>query len=109
MSVTFKFFGGNGAARVRATLALCTVLLTGCGTLYLAQAASGQVGVMRARRPIDKVVVDPKTPAELRTRLLDVRSARNFAKSCLRSELASAKNRVNADRSAPHFNPATAT
>jgi predicted aminopeptidase len=53
--------------------------LSGCGTLYLAQAARGQLHVLRARRPIDKVVVDPTTPADLRTRLLDVRAARDFA------------------------------
>ena len=53
--------------------------LSGCGTLYLAQAASGQMHVLEARRPIDKVVVDPSTPAPLRTRLMDVRAARDFA------------------------------
>lgn len=53
--------------------------LMGCGTLYLAQAAKGQYGVLHARRPIDKVVADPSTPPQLRDRLIDVRSARNFA------------------------------
>jgi predicted aminopeptidase len=55
--------------------------LPGCGTLYLAQAAKGQMQVLHARQPIDKVVADPHTPSELRTRLLDVRDARNFAVS----------------------------
>jgi predicted aminopeptidase len=55
--------------------------LSGCGTLYLAQAANGQMHVLRARRPIDKVVADPSTPPELRARLLDVRAARDFAVS----------------------------
>ncbi len=54
-------------------------LLSGCGTLYLAQAAGGQVGVLKARRPIDKVAADPATPAPLKARLIDVRSARDFA------------------------------
>jgi predicted aminopeptidase len=53
--------------------------LPGCGTLYLAQAASGQMHVLKARRPIDKVVTDPGTPPPLRTRLMDVRAARDFA------------------------------
>jgi predicted aminopeptidase len=53
--------------------------LPGCGTLYLAQAASGQLHVLHARRPIDKVVADPATPAPLRTRLMDVSAARDFA------------------------------
>jgi predicted aminopeptidase len=59
--------------------ALFTVVLPGCGTLYLAQAANGQMQVLHARKPIDNVVVDPKTPPQLRERLLDVRAARNFA------------------------------
>jgi predicted aminopeptidase len=33
-----------------ASLALA---LSGCGTMYLAQAAGGQIGVLKARRPID--------------------------------------------------------
>jgi predicted aminopeptidase len=59
--------------------ALLLMMLSGCGTLYLAQAAKGQMQVLHARRPIDKVVVDPGTPPELRARLLDVRAARDFA------------------------------
>src|SRR5882762_35734 len=53
--------------------------LPGCGTMYLAQAAGGQFHVLHARRPIDKVVADPATPAPLKTRLMDVRAARDFA------------------------------
>ncbi len=49
--------------------------------MYLVQAARGQMQVLHARRPIDKVVSDPNTPPELRGRLLDVRAARNFAVS----------------------------
>jgi predicted aminopeptidase len=59
--------------------AILLATLSGCGTLYLAQAASGQLHVLKARRPIDKVVVDPGTPPPLRTRLMDVRAARDFA------------------------------
>jgi predicted aminopeptidase len=53
--------------------------LSGCGTLYLAQAAGGQYHVLHARKPIDKVVLDPRTPPDVRTRLMDVRAARDFA------------------------------
>ncbi|MGH8140729.1 MAG: aminopeptidase [Steroidobacteraceae bacterium] len=53
--------------------------LPGCATLYLAQAASGQWHVLRSRRPIDSVVIDPRTPEALRARLLEVREAREFA------------------------------
>ncbi len=61
--------------------ALLAVMLSGCGTLYLAQAARGQMQVLHARQPIEKVVTNPATPPELRGRLLDVRSARDFAVS----------------------------
>ena len=59
--------------------AILIATLSGCGTLYLAQAASGQMHVLNARRPIDKVVADPSTPPPLRTRLMDVSAARDFA------------------------------
>jgi predicted aminopeptidase len=59
--------------------AILLATLPGCGTLYLAQAANGQFHVLKARRPIDKVVVDPSTPQPLRARLMDVRAARDFA------------------------------
>src|ERR1700753_2157528 len=64
-------------------LLVITLLATlpGCGTMYLAQAAGGQIHVLEARRSIDKVVADPATPAPLRNRLTDVRAARDFAVS----------------------------
>ena len=75
----------HGAARGvsrrwRAVLvsALCA-WLSGCGTPYLMQAASGEWHVMHARVPIDQVIADPHTPPELRTRLELVRAARKFA------------------------------
>jgi predicted aminopeptidase len=67
-------------SHLRALLvALLVPGISGCGTLYLAQAAGGQYHVLQARRPIAKVVADPKTPAPLRARLEDVHSARDFA------------------------------
>jgi predicted aminopeptidase len=53
--------------------------LPGCGTLYVMQAANGQWHVMRARKPIDAVVADPRTPPTVRDRLTEVRAARDFA------------------------------
>jgi predicted aminopeptidase len=47
--------------------------------MYLAQAAGGEMHVLNARRPIDKVVADPSTPEPLRARLMDVQAARDFA------------------------------
>jgi predicted aminopeptidase len=53
--------------------------LPGCGTLYVMQAANGEWQVMRARKPIDKVVKDPKTSQSLRDTLTEVNAAREFA------------------------------
>lgn len=64
--------------RMLAVAALLAAL-QGCGTMYVAQAARGQFGVMSARRPIPAVIADAKTPAELRARLEEVSAARDFA------------------------------
>jgi predicted aminopeptidase len=53
--------------------------LSGCGTLYVMQAAGGELQVMRARKPINKVLTDPKTPQSLRDTLTEVSAAREFA------------------------------
>ena len=65
-------------ARLAALTAAC-LLLSGCGTLYLMQAARGEWDVLHAREPIDEVLADPHTPPELRARLTQVRAAREFA------------------------------
>jgi predicted aminopeptidase len=70
------------ALQVVLSLLLCSGL-AGCGITYLAQATQGQWQLMRARRPIDKVLSDPGTTAELKSRLELVRDARNFASSDL--------------------------
>jgi predicted aminopeptidase len=59
--------------------ALVLTLLPGCGTMYLMQAARGQLSVMNERRPIAKVVADPRTSDSLRSTLKEVSSARDFA------------------------------
>lgn len=64
---------------VRLIACLAALGLSGCGTLYLAQAAAGQWHVMAARRPIARVVADPATPPPLRARLDQVVAAREFA------------------------------
>ena len=58
---------------------LLAALLAGCSTTYLWQAASGEYRVMRAREPLGRVIDDPRTSAQLRTRLELVRAARRFA------------------------------
>src|SRR5215469_11326482 len=66
--------------RVRVlTLAAAGVLSAGCGTPYLMQAASGEWHVLHERVPIDTVLADPHTPPAERTRLEQVRAAREFA------------------------------
>ena len=55
------------------------MLLGGCGTAYVAQAASGQWHVMHERVPIEKVIADPHTSADLRVHLEQAQAARNFA------------------------------
>ncbi|HET7811256.1 MAG TPA: aminopeptidase [Steroidobacteraceae bacterium] len=62
-------------------LALLTAsfMLHGCGTMYVAQAAKGQLQILNAREPIAQVLADPKTPADLKQRLEMVREARSFA------------------------------
>ncbi len=52
---------------------------TGCGTLYVAQAARGQLQIITAREPIKRVLADPQTDPKLKQRLQQVREAREFA------------------------------
>jgi predicted aminopeptidase len=51
----------------------------GCGTMYVAQAARGQLQILNAREPIKRVLADPDTDPELRERLRQVSAAREFA------------------------------
>jgi predicted aminopeptidase len=55
------------------------LVLPGCGTMYVAQAAKGQMQILNERRPIDRVIADPKSDPVLRRRLETVREARKFA------------------------------
>lgn len=68
----------HGLARLT-LIALAAALLCGCGTLYLAQAARGQWQVMNARKPLEQIIADERTPPDLRARLTEVRAAREFA------------------------------
>jgi predicted aminopeptidase len=52
--------------------------------MYIAQAAVGEWHVMRARRPIDDVVLDRATPENIREELFRVREAREFATKVLK-------------------------
>jgi predicted aminopeptidase len=66
------------AFQVLLSLLLCSAI-SGCGIAYLAQATQGQWRLMRTRRPIDRVLADPATDSTLKSRLLLVQDARNFA------------------------------
>ena len=57
----------------------CSLVLGGCGTAYLAQAAGGQLAVMRAREPIDKLLASPDTGAPRREQLVRAKRIRDFA------------------------------
>jgi predicted aminopeptidase len=62
-------------------LAVLGLVLPGCGTVYVAQAAKGQLQLLTERRPLAKVIADPDTDPDLRRRLTTVREAREFASS----------------------------
>jgi predicted aminopeptidase len=58
------------------TLGVTALLQTGC---YYMQAARGQLGVMRAREPIGKVLARPSTPGTLKEQLTRALRIREFA------------------------------
>ena len=61
-------------------IAAASVLLAACGNVrYYAQAVHGQSELLMHRRAVTTVVGDPKTPAQLATRLLLAQKARQFA------------------------------
>ena len=67
-------------SRARGLLLMWTcALLSGCGTPYLMQAASGEWHVLHERTAIDTVIADPKTEPQVRAQLEQVRAAREFA------------------------------
>jgi predicted aminopeptidase len=67
--------------RLLAVTLICSTL-PGCVT-YLAQAAHGQFQLLRARRPIERVIQDPGSSEALKARLQLVQDARDFAVSDL--------------------------
>jgi len=68
-----------GTASVTALLA-AACLSTGCSNLgYLAQSVGGHVDLLARAKPVDAVVADTTTPAELRERLALSQRIRDFA------------------------------
>jgi predicted aminopeptidase len=66
---------------MRALLVLISAAaLAGCDTLaYYGQAASGQLAIQRAARPVADVLADPATDAALRAQLRQAQAIREFA------------------------------
>ncbi|MGH8219909.1 MAG: aminopeptidase [Steroidobacteraceae bacterium] len=69
----------RSSLRVALTSLLC-LLVSGC---YVMQAAHGELDVLAKRRPIAKVVANPRTPPKLRSTLEQVERARDFATRAL--------------------------
>ena len=60
--------------------ALIASMLSGCASLgYLGQAAHGQWQLLHSRRPIERVIADPRSSDSLKARLRLVQDAREFA------------------------------
>ncbi len=61
--------------------ALCAFVLIGASLngCYLLESAQGQLALMSKRRPIARVVADPRTPADVRKQLEAVAQIREFA------------------------------
>ncbi len=56
------------------------ILLAACANLdYYAQSVIGHSSLLQAAKPVDDILADPATPADLRQRLRYARSARQFA------------------------------
>ncbi len=66
---------------LRLSALVAVLLVSGCGISYIAQATRGQLGVMRARQPIDKVIARPATTDSLKAQLIRARQIRDFASS----------------------------
>ncbi|MFJ3486687.1 aminopeptidase [Pseudomonas sp. NPDC090202] len=64
----------------RAAPMLAILLLGGCSSLtYYTQLADGQLALLRAREPVDKVIADPSRDGKLREHLRKAQAAREFA------------------------------
>ena len=66
----------------RCLLPLAALLLSGCSTLsFYWQAFNGQMEVTRLARPLEEVVADPATSADIRRRLAYAQRVRDYASS----------------------------
>jgi predicted aminopeptidase len=58
-----------------------SIILVGCSAGFIVESAYEQSKILLNRKPIDKVVADQDTPAELRQKLVLVQKARSYAES----------------------------
>ncbi|MCB1866546.1 MAG: aminopeptidase [Chromatiales bacterium] len=74
-----------GPARAsRVALLVLALAATGCETIgYYAQSIRGHFALMARARPIDELLADDKTPADLRERLVFAKAVRQFASEAL--------------------------
>jgi len=69
----------ENSLRIPASL-LMLLLLAGCETLiYYAQAVDGQLSLMARAHPVEELIADPRTPQDLRARLLLAREIRAYS------------------------------
>ena len=73
-----SFLSARAFRRVAYVAALIALFFALEGCFYL-QAIGGQMDVLRKRRPMDEVIEDTTTDAELRSKLIVVQEARKFA------------------------------
>ena len=59
-----------------ACLIVCVAAVSSCSLPFYWQAASGQLQLLRSREPIDAVIADPATPAEVRDALAEIEQIR---------------------------------
>lgn len=62
-----------------AVLLAIAILLPGCQASYLLELAGGQLAMLRARQPVERLQADPATPAVLRGQLLLAGELLDFA------------------------------
>ncbi|HIF05376.1 MAG TPA: hypothetical protein EYQ64_00020 [Gemmatimonadetes bacterium] len=58
---------------------LVTTLASGCSPMYVIRAGIAEAKILRARRPIPDVILDPTTDERTKTKLTFVMEARNYA------------------------------
>ena len=58
---------------------LATALASACSPMYVIRAGIAEAKILRARRPIPEVILDPTTDDRTRTKLTFVMEARNYA------------------------------